>query len=526
MSLSKISTNFTQSGNTSSVTSVPLSGLVDQMKHKQPNGLYQTDNEFEQWQNDYNKWKEIAETSKNSQESTSTNENNKPQKYNDKKYIERIKKHQSKQKRKQRLRNLDNNKELAKKKAKMEFEKQVEKFQLSDIIERAKKIGFKLGFSSTNEGEWMYYGLLKDGKPHGIGISVTIDYLDVIDNQLLMYDGGGLIDSDTLDTSNLGGVVIHGDDQKQCNETTYDGNIKCIDTNSSKAQIYNTINDTFIDTKNNPNIDVYVLGLKMHGTNASYIYDLNDAIGTATQSVDELQRNGIKTDKPCLILKSSCFDARQRWYYKPTYHDDYDVLCKKLSNCTNAYTVCGYHNNNKTTHYDNEQNIFKSNLNYAYDLYKDGKLIQKNITAERMNEYMNYTLNHGTWDIPDGREKYIHFIEGLIQEIKKDKKLITGVAAGYFGVVGATAAMMAYCYKKQKCCFKEQPSAQNNNTESRPQSAYIGSDNNLNSSNMLNLNNGETQQQNGKRRINSANAIKNVNSVQIYNTKNNLNKIS
>ena len=459
MSLSKISTNFTQSGNTSSVTSVPLSGLVDQMKHKQPNGLYQTDNEFEQWQNDYNKWKEIAETSKNSQESTSVNENKKHQKYNDYKYIERRDKHDKKKKRKKNnlrkppIESKENNLStppIESKKnnprrladlfkvidmvAQPKFEEYVKRLNLSDLIKKAQKAGLEVSWGICNNRQWAYYGLVKkiplgeggEGpwtpEAHGIGVAVDMEYLNVIDDQLLMFDQDHLMDKDKLDISNLGGLVIHGDDIPKCNEAGYNNNIKCIDPDSSQTDIFKAVNDTFIDTNNNEKLDAYVIGLNTHGSSNGYIYDLKDLISKTKKIFDTQQKAGIKINKPFLIIKTACFNARKAWnkYGTGDETDEYDELCKTASNCTNQYTVCAYHNNDDETAWGTNglKDIFASSYDYAFDLYKDGKLIQKNITAEKMNEYMNNTLNNGTWDIPDSREKYIRFVEQLVPAIK------------------------------------------------------------------------------------------------------------
>ena len=448
MSLSKIFSNIVKNGtNALNATASYVEGQIDKKRNEefQDNlsakrreefgGKMMTDNEYDRQKKELEKWKKIADEVDGSNKKQpkyskgeETEQNVKKNKYNNAKYIKRKAQHDKKKEKKNNLRNLQKDKFLkAEEFARSKFDEYVEKLNLSDLIEKAKKAGLEVGWSTCNDGAWVYYGFVKTRSlggavptsvQHGIGVLVDPRYLNVIDDQLMMFKNGAMIDTDQLDTSNLYGFVLQGTNQPQCNEVTYDtSHIKCIDEGSSQAKIFKTVNNTLIEANDDEKIGAYVIGIKMHGNVLGGLSDKQDLILTTIEAFDAQRKEFIKINKPCLIINTACFNARTGWS-SPSGVDDYDKLCKTVSNCTNQYTVCAYHNENGTTHWGLSRNMFLSNYDYAFDLYKDGKLIKKNISAEEMNKYMNNILNNGTWDIPDSREKYIRFMEQLVPAIK------------------------------------------------------------------------------------------------------------
>ena len=175
----------------------------------------------------------------------------------------------------------------------------------------------------------------------------------------------------------------------------------------------------FLDTENDPNLDGHITFFKMHGGRRGTITDPYHYIQNLLKVYERIvDVDGIKGKKHIIMIKISCYNGGMK---------KFDKLCKLASRATSGNLVSIYHNDNNNVAWSCGK-VAECSWDYAYNYYKEGKLIEENITATRVNEVLDGMLKAGgnlknrIWDEKYNETEYRDFLlKTLPKEIKKHK---------------------------------------------------------------------------------------------------------
>lgn len=323
-------------------------------------------------------------------------------------------------KRQQKKNNLKSRKaqflslEERKQKAKARFEEYVKQLEMEKEVKAWNK-NLQIGFGKPNWDDMVYYGFLKDGMPHGFGVMIADDG-NTIDDQLLLFDEGVFADPTPLLLNNLGSIKLADPSLYDCKkERDFD---ECMNSGTVE-DVYKTIHNRFVATEKDPNLCAHYIDIDLHGDEAHNIFDSDGLILKTKSAFDKMKTNNITGEKPVLMLKHSCYNAVDADPHDNKFQDDFDLTCKSVSNITNADTICAHHNNDTTTAWEIRDSIGKSETTFdmAYDHYKGGKLISKDIANGEMNKLLQNCVTYGRWDRKMGKILYLNWMSALGHEV-------------------------------------------------------------------------------------------------------------